>query len=103
MARTNEQQQKEVSGLKAKQLISIRTQQFLNITVTKTGFDLIKHFSSLFNDAYEEHVPKGIDDNQPMLSLLNSTGKNIFINNLNGLEVILYFKNSIFNSFRLII
>jgi len=77
-----------VSGLNAKQLITIRAKQLLNITITKTGFDLIKSLSSLFNDIYNQRLPKFIDDNKPMLSLLNSTGQDIFINNLNGLEVI---------------
>jgi hypothetical protein len=86
----NKQQQKrEVSSLNAKQLITIRTEQLLNITVTKTGLDLIKHLSSLFNDVYNQRLPKSIDHNIPMLSLVNSTGQNIFISDLNGLEVIL--------------
>ncbi|CAF4608864.1 unnamed protein product [Rotaria sp. Silwood1] len=86
-ASTNiKQQQNKVSGLNAKQLISIRAHQLLNITITKTGLELIEHLSSLFNDIYNQRLPKNIDDNEPMLSLVNLTGQNLFIDNLNGLQ-----------------
>lgn len=60
--------------------------------MTKTGLELITHISSLFNDIYNERLPKDIDNNESMLSLLNLTGQDIFIDNLHGIEVIL-FKN----------
>jgi hypothetical protein len=60
----------------------------LNITITKTGFDLIKNLSSLFNDAYNQRLPEYLENtNKPMLSLVNLTGKSILIDNLHGLEV----------------
>ncbi len=62
--------------------------------------ELIKYLSTVFNDVYKQRLPKSIDQHQPILSLLNSTGQSIFINHLNGLEVILLFgKNSILNLF----
>jgi hypothetical protein len=93
MLETPGQQRKGIPGLNAKQLISIRAYQLLNITVTKTGTDLIKRLSSLFNDVYNQRLPKDIDDNESMLSLYNSTGYDIFIDNLSGIEVILLTKN----------
>jgi hypothetical protein len=52
----------------------------------------MKLLSSLFNDVYNQRLPKYFDNDEPMLSLLNSTGQSIFIDNLNGLEVILFIK-----------
>ena len=83
--------QKAISNLEPTQLISLRTEQYLNITITNTGFELINHLSSLFSDLYNQRLPKCLDQNKPMLSLVNSTGKDIFINNLQGLEVIFFF------------
>lgn len=84
-------QKKKVRGLNPKQLITIRTQQLLNLTITKTGVKLITDLSSVLTDIYNQRLPKDIDYNRPMLSLLNATGKSIFIDKLNGLEVILDF------------
>ncbi|CAF1256037.1 unnamed protein product [Rotaria sordida] len=81
-----QQQQKKISGLNAKQLISIGTQQLLNITITKTGLELIQNLSSLFNDIYNQRLPKNFNENESLLSLVNLTGQDIFIDNLNGLE-----------------
>ncbi|CAF3896761.1 unnamed protein product, partial [Rotaria magnacalcarata] len=79
-------QEKIVLGLDAKQLIFIRTQQLLNITITKTGLELMTNLSSLFNDIYNQRLPINIDNNESMLSLMNLTGQPICIENLNGLE-----------------
>ncbi|CAF4497379.1 unnamed protein product [Rotaria socialis] len=79
-------QEKIVLGLDAKQLIFIRTQQLLNITITKTGLELMANLSSLFNDIYNQRLPKNIDNNESMLTLMNLTGQPICIENLNGLE-----------------
>ncbi len=87
--------QKAIVGLDAKQLISLQTDQYLNITITKTGFNLIKHLSSLFTDLYKQRLPEYLNHNKPMLSLVNLMGKNIMINNLHGLEVKLILKISI--------
>jgi hypothetical protein len=84
--------QKAIAGLDAKQLISLQTEQYLNITITKTGFNLIKQFSSLFTDLYNQRVPECLNNNKPMLSLVNLMGKDISISNLHGLEVIFLFK-----------
>ncbi|CAF5173433.1 unnamed protein product, partial [Rotaria magnacalcarata] len=53
-------QEKIVLGLDAKQLIFIRTQQLLNITITKTGLELMTNLSSLFNDIYNQRLPINI-------------------------------------------
>ncbi len=68
--------------------------------------ELIKYLSTVFNDVYKQRLPKNIDQHQPMLSLLNSTGQSIFIDHLNGLEVILLFEENLilnlFGSLRMI-
>ena len=89
------QTQKVISGLNAQQLISIRTQQLLNITLTKTGLELIKHLSSLFNDMYNQRLPKDIVNDESMLSLFNLTGQDILVENLTCLEVICNSRGSI--------
>ncbi|CAF4508473.1 unnamed protein product, partial [Rotaria socialis] len=90
LAIMNEQEQKEhISSSNLKQIISIRADQLLNITITKTGLDLIKHIYDLFTDAYNERIPLNIDDyDESMLSLCNATGKEVMIDNLDGIEFI---------------
>jgi len=41
----------------------------------------------LFNDVYNKRLPPTDDDNLPMLSLLNGTGKEVIIDRFEGLEV----------------
>jgi hypothetical protein len=65
----------------------IRADQLLNLTITKTGLDLVQRLSALFNNVYNKRLPSTDDDNQAMLSLLNGTGRELFIDNLEGLEV----------------
>jgi hypothetical protein len=43
----------------------------------------------LFNDVYNKRLPPSDDDDQPMLSLFNGTGRELFIDHLDGLEVCL--------------
>ncbi|CAF2782143.1 unnamed protein product [Rotaria sp. Silwood2] len=83
----NAQEQKGVSLSKAKQIIFVRADQLLNITITKTGLNLVKRLFALFNDAYHKQLPPSDDnDDLPMLSLCNETGREIFINHLDGLQ-----------------
>ncbi|CAF1542330.1 unnamed protein product [Adineta steineri] len=84
---SNEQERKEgVPSINSKQIIFIRADQLLNLTITKTGFDLVQRLSVLFNDVYNKRLPFTEDNDQPMLSLFNGTGREIFIDNLDGLE-----------------
>lgn len=68
-------------------MIAIRTNSYLNLTITKTGFDLLNYLLTVFGDANKEHLSRRSDD-QTALSLVNATGRNILISNLHGLEVI---------------
>ncbi len=68
-------------------MILFHADQLLNLTITKAGLDLVQRLSTLFNDVYNKRLPSTDDDDQPMLSLLNSTGCQLFINNLQGLQV----------------
>jgi hypothetical protein len=72
-----------------KQVITVRADQLLNITITKSGLDLVQRLSALFNDVYNKRLPPTDDDDLPLLSLLNATGEEISIEHLNGLEVYL--------------
>ncbi|CAF4149952.1 unnamed protein product, partial [Adineta steineri] len=84
---SNEQEHQEgVPSINSKQIVFIRADQLLNLTITKTGFDLVQRLSVLFNDVYNKRLPFTEDNDQPMLSLFNGTGKEIFIDNLDGLE-----------------
>ncbi|CAF0895845.1 unnamed protein product [Rotaria sp. Silwood1] len=80
------EQKEDVSSSKSKQLILVRADQLLNITITKTGLNLVQRLSALFNDVYNKRLPPSDDDDQPMLSLCNETGRELFINNLDGLQ-----------------
>ncbi|CAF1265249.1 unnamed protein product [Rotaria sordida] len=84
---TNAQEQKEsASSSKSKQIIFVRADQLLNITMTKTGLDLVQRLSALFNDVYNKRLPPTEDDDRPMLSLYNGTGRELFIDHLDGLQ-----------------
>ncbi|CAF3586652.1 unnamed protein product [Adineta steineri] len=82
----DEQQRKEgVPSSHSKQIILIRADQLLNLTITKTGLDLVQRLSALFNDVYNKRLPP-IDDDQPLLSVFNGTGQELSIVNLVGLN-----------------
>lgn len=83
-----EHERKEgISSSNSKQIIYIRADQLLNITLTKTGLDLVQRLSALFNDVYNKRLPMIDDDEQPILSLVNLTGREISIGNFDGVEV----------------
>jgi len=74
-------------GPVAKQMILIRADQLLNITITKTGLELVQRLSTLFNDVYNKRLPPGADDEDaPLLSIHNRTGKEFHINELQRLQ-----------------
>jgi len=76
-----------VPSSNSKQIILVRADQLLNITITKTGLDLVQRLSALFNDVYNKRLPPSDADDQPMLSLFNGTGRELFIDHLEGLQV----------------
>lgn len=78
---------KDLPSTKSKTHMNLRFDQLLNITMTKSGLELVQRLSTLFNDVYNQRLPPGDDDDQPMLSLWNQTGQNITISNLDGLQV----------------
>ena len=81
----------------SKQILYIRADQLLNITITKTGLDLVQRLSTMFNDVYNKRLPAGADDDLPMLSLFNSTGRELSINQLQGLQVRMPLRRSNFS------
>lgn len=75
-------------GAVSKQMICVRADQLLNITVTKTGLELLQRLSTLFNDVYNKRLPPGEeDDDQPMISIINRTGKDITVDQLQRIQV----------------
>ncbi len=80
-------EQESAGSASSKQLILVRADQLLNITMTKSGLDLVQHLSTLFNDVYNKRLPPSDDDDLPMLSLFNGTGLELSIDKLDGLEV----------------
>lgn len=70
-----------------KQIIRVESDQYLNITITKTGLDLVQRLSALFNDVYNKRLPPSDDDELPMLSVLNATGRELTLEQLTGLQV----------------
>ncbi|CAF0869350.1 unnamed protein product [Rotaria sordida] len=85
----DEQERKEgIPSSDSKQIITIRADRLLNITITKAGINLIQRLSGLFNDVYNKRLPFTDDEiNQPMLSVLNGTGQEITIAHLDGVEI----------------
>ncbi|CAF1603445.1 unnamed protein product, partial [Didymodactylos carnosus] len=71
-----------------KQIIFIRADQLLNLTITKTGLDLAQRLSALFNDVYNRRLPPGEDEEKPLLSMQNATGKELVLYNLDGIEFV---------------
>lgn len=96
MGKNPRQEKENTAATIPKQIMFIRADQLLNITITKTGLDLAQRLSALFDDVYNKRLSLTDDDNRPMLSLFNGTGQELLINNLDGLEVNLisyfYFK-----------
>lgn len=85
---TNTHERNEgIPSTQSKQIIFIRADQLLNLTITKTGLDLVQRLSTMFNNVYNKRLPSMDDDHQPMLALFNGTGKNLQIHHLEGLEV----------------
>ncbi|CAM2723478.1 unnamed protein product [Rotaria socialis] len=85
---THAQERKDgVSSTKSKQMILVRADQLLNITITKTGLDPVQRLSAMFNDVYNKRLPPSDDDDdQPILSLFNETVQEIFIDHLDGIQ-----------------
>ena len=84
----NAQERKDgVPSSNSKQIICVRADQLLNITITKTGLDLVQRLSALFNDVYNKRLPFAEDDDHPMLALVNATGKDVHLDHFDGLEV----------------
>ncbi|CAF0751812.1 unnamed protein product [Rotaria sordida] len=85
----DEQERKEgIPSSDSKQIITIRADRLLNITITKAGINLIQRLSGLFNDVYNKRLPFTDDEiDQPMLSVLNGTGQEITIAHLDGVEI----------------
>jgi hypothetical protein len=83
-----EQERKEgTPSIGAKQLILVRADQLLNITITKSGLDLVQRLSALFNDVYNKRLPPTDDDDQPLLSVINKTGRELQLDHFIGLAV----------------
>ena len=77
-----------IKGSVAKQMIFVRADQLLNITVTKSGLELLQRLSTLFNDVYNKRLPPGDDDeDHPMISIVNRTGKEILVDHLQRIQV----------------
>lgn len=84
---TTQERNEGVPSTQTKQIIFIRADQLLNLTITKTGLDLVQRLSTLFNDVYNKRLPSSDDDHQPMLALFNGTGQQVQIHHLEGVEV----------------
>lgn len=71
-----------------KKLISIEADHLLNVTLTKSTLDLFQRISTMFNDAYrKDDLISDIDDEQAMLAIVNQTGVDLHLFNIQGIEV----------------
>lgn len=72
----------------AKQITSIRADHLLSITVTKTMLNLALRLTTMFQDAYNKGLPLDDDEeNESLLSVLNMTGHDIYIDDIEGVQV----------------
>ena len=72
----------------AKQIIHVRADHLLNLTVTKTMLSLGQRLSTMFEDAYNKKMPSKEDkDDKSMLSILNMIGGDVYIDEIHGVEV----------------
>jgi hypothetical protein len=70
------------------QFVQISADQLLNITITKTGLELVQRLSTVFGDIiHNQRSTSDIDDEQALLSIVNRTGKHVEIDQLHGLQV----------------
>ncbi|CAF3740023.1 unnamed protein product, partial [Rotaria sordida] len=82
-----QQQKEEKKSLDAKQVIYIRADHLLNLTVTKTMLGLAQRLSTMFEEAYNRDLFLNEDDNdKSMLSIHNMTGCDIDINDITGVQ-----------------
>ncbi|CAF4278394.1 unnamed protein product [Rotaria sp. Silwood2] len=83
---TKEQQKDGTKSLNAKQVIYVRADHLLNVTVTKTMLNLAQHLYTMFQDAYNKRSPSNEDDDRSLLSIYNMTGCDVYIDNISDVE-----------------
>ncbi|CAF1170061.1 unnamed protein product [Rotaria sordida] len=83
-------QKDDAVSLDAKQVIYVRADHLLNITITKTMLNLAQRLSTMFKNAYNTesswNEDNDDDDDRSMLSIHNMTGYDIYIDNLKGVK-----------------
>ncbi len=84
---SDQQQKEEKKSMDAKQVIHVRADHLLNITVTKTMLGIAQRLSSMLKEAFDQEVSSNEDENQSLLSVVNMTGDDIYIYHINGVQV----------------
>jgi hypothetical protein len=85
-----EHRKDSVISVNAKNIIVIRAEHLLSITLTKTSIDLAQRLSEMFNNACTKQVTVREDDDDAILSVYNWTGYEILIDEIIGVEVSLF-------------
>ncbi len=89
---TEEQRNESSISLITKNKIHIRSEHFLNVTLTKTSMDLAQHLWAIFTEVNKKHLSTQDDNEQePILSVHNMTGYDILIDKITGVKVSLDF------------
>jgi len=70
-----------------KQVISIRADNLLNITLTKTTLDLVLRLQKIFNHVYQKGKVSDDNQEQSLLSIYNQTGYQILLHDFIDVEV----------------
>ncbi|CAF3870792.1 unnamed protein product [Adineta steineri] len=81
-----QQKQEEKLSLDAKQVIFIRAEHLLNLTVTKSMLDITQRLSGILDQAYNQKSHGNSDEDKAFLSILNMTGEVVDIDHIIGVQ-----------------
>ena len=73
--------------LNIRRMLTVSSDQLLNLTISKSGLQSIKRLLNVFNDARHENLPNDDPEHQPTVTIENLTGQVIAIENLKELQV----------------
>ncbi|UJR16774.1 hypothetical protein I4U23_003674 [Adineta vaga] len=86
---TIEEHSKDITDcLNAKKKFHIRAENLLNITLTKSSFDLIERLTTVFMKAYNNKLSKDDDiEDKSILSVHNLTGYEVLLDDIKDMEI----------------
>ena len=84
----NRQQEKEEKRkLDAKQVIYIRAEYLLNLTVTKTMLDVTQRLADILEQDENQNLDSNSDEDKALLTIVNMSGEVVDIDHIIGVKV----------------